>query len=55
MAKKRSCRRTVEEERIHKKAVFLRKMTDAQLVEYVEPQQPATSDVSKSDVIREMG
>lgn len=36
MAKKRSCRRTVDENRIHEKAVKLRKMTDEQLVNYVE-------------------
>lgn len=36
MAKKRSCRRTVEEDRIHEKAVKWRKMTDEQLVHYVE-------------------
>lgn len=36
MAKKRSCRRTVEEDRIHEKAVKMRKMTDEQLVRYVE-------------------
>lgn len=33
---KRSCRRTVDEERIHEKAVKMRKMTDEQLVHYVE-------------------
>lgn len=31
MAKKRSCRRTVNENRIHDKAVKMRKMTDVQL------------------------
>ncbi len=36
MAKKRNCRRTVDEDRIHEKAVKLRKMTDEQLVNYVE-------------------
>ena len=36
MAKKRSCRRTVNENRIHDKAVKMRKMTDEQLVHYVE-------------------
>lgn len=38
MAKKRSCRRTVDENRIHDKAVKMRKMTDEQLVGYVEDQ-----------------
>lgn len=36
MAKKRSCRRTVDENIIHEKAVKMRKMTDEQLVHYVE-------------------
>lgn len=36
MAKKRSCRRTIDENIIHEKAVKMRKMTDAQLVHYVE-------------------
>lgn len=36
MAKKRNCRRTNEEAAIHKRAVELRKMTDEQLVRYVE-------------------
>lgn len=36
MAKKRNCRRTVDENKIHEKAVKMRKMTDEQLVHYVE-------------------
>ena len=36
MAKKRSCRRTMDENIIHDKAVKIRKMTDEQLVHYVE-------------------
>ena len=36
MAKRRSCRRTVDEDKIHEKAVKMRKMTDEQLVHYVE-------------------
>lgn len=36
MAKKRSCRRTNDENAIHEKAVKMRKMTDEQLVHYVE-------------------
>lgn len=36
MAKKRNCRRTVDESIIHEKAVKMRKMTDEQLVHYVE-------------------
>ena len=36
MAKKRSCRRTVDEDRIHERAVKMRKMTDEQLVKLLE-------------------
>ena len=36
MGKKRSCRRTDDENKIHEKAVKWRKMTDEQLVHYVE-------------------
>ncbi len=36
MAKRRSCRRTTDENVIHEKAVKMRKMTDEQLVHYVE-------------------
>lgn len=36
MAQKRSCQRTADEDRIHDKAVKMRKMTDEQLVHYVE-------------------
>ena len=36
MAKKRSCRRTTDENVIHEKAVKMRRMTDEQLVHYVE-------------------
>ena len=36
MSKKRSCRRTEDENKIHEKAVKMRKMTDEQLVHYVE-------------------
>jgi len=32
MAKKRNCRRTVDEDRIHEKAVKLRKMTDIKCI-----------------------
>ena len=35
---KRNCRRTEDEVRIHEKAVKMRKMTDEQLVHYVEDQ-----------------
>ena len=36
MAKRKSCRRTADENKIHEKAVKMRKMTDEQLVHYVE-------------------
>ena len=36
MGKKRNCRRTEDETKIHEKAVKMRKMTDEQLVHYVE-------------------
>lgn len=36
MGKNRNCRRTTNENMIHKKAVKMRKMTDEQLVHYVE-------------------
>ena len=34
--KRRSCHRTIDEVKIHEKAVKMRKMTDEQLVHYVE-------------------
>ena len=34
--KKRSCRRSVEEEKIHTRAVQIRKMTDEQLIRYLD-------------------
>ena len=39
MAKKRSCRRTADENIIHEKAVKIRKMTDQQLVDYVKDKE----------------
>lgn len=41
MAKKRSCRRTEEENRIHTEAVRLRKLTDEQLIKHVQEANPA--------------
>lgn len=38
MAKRRSCRRTIDENIVHGKAVKIRKMTDEQLVHYIENQ-----------------
>lgn len=43
---KRSCRRTTDENAIHNKAVKIRKMTDEQLVHYVEDRvEKARSEV----------
>ena len=36
MGKKRNCRRTTDENMINERAVKMRKMTDSQLVHYVE-------------------
>ena len=36
MAKRRSCRRTAEENQWHEKAVKIRKMTDEQIIRFVE-------------------
>ena len=36
MAKKRSCRRTVNEDKVHEKAVKIRKMTDSNLCSMAE-------------------
>lgn len=56
MAKKRNCRRTDEENRIHEKAVKLRKMTDEQLVRYVETQasEPDKSGPDISSFVEEL-
>lgn len=70
MGKKRSCRRTTDENIIHDKAVKLRKMTDEQLVHYVEDraekarsegfnqgksQAPKYKSVSVEKIINEIG
>lgn len=70
MAKKRSCRRTTDENIIHEKAVKMRKMTDEQLVHYVEDrvekarsegfnqgkaQAPKFKSVSIEEIIKEIG
>lgn len=44
MAKKRSCRRTADENIIHEKAVKIRKMTDKQLVQYVKDREKEAWD-----------
>lgn len=36
MAKRRSCRRTAEENQWHERAVKIRKMTDEQIIRFVE-------------------
>ncbi len=68
--KKRSCRRTNDEVKIHEKAVKMRKMTDEQLVHYVEDrvekarsegfnrgreQDPKHKTVDISEIIKEIG
>ena len=68
LAKKRSCRRTTDENIIHDKAVKLRKMTDEQLVHYVEDRvEKARSEgfnrgkaqisryVNTEEILREIG
>lgn len=47
MAKKRSCRGTVNEDKVHEKAVKIRKMTDEQLVQYVNDrvEKPGVRDL----------
>ena len=68
--KKRNCRRTQDETRIHEKAVKMRKMTDEQLVHYIEDrvekarsegfnqvkaQAPRYNPISIEKVINEIG
>jgi len=70
MAKKRNCRRTTDENIIHEKAVKMRKMTDEQMVHYVEDlvekarsegfnqgkaQVPKYKSVSIEEIINEIG
>lgn len=70
MAKKRNCRHTTDEDIIHEKAVKMRKMTDEQLVHYVEDrvekarsegfnrgrgQEPKYKPVSIKRIIEEIG
>lgn len=67
---KRNCRRTVDESRIHEKAVKMRKMTDEQLVHYVEDrvekarsegfnqrkkQEPEQNPVNITEIVDEIG
>ena len=46
--KKRSCRRTPEEQEIHEEAVKLRKMTDKQLVDYVRNNRSTSKTENKA-------
>ena len=48
MAKKRSCRRTADEDKIHEKAVKMRKMTDEQLCKYIDDTQGKNDTRDKS-------
>ena len=50
MPKKRNCKRTSEERTIHEKAVALRKMSDQQLVDYVNNQYTSGLDAGKHEV-----
>jgi len=50
MAKKRSHERTPEERAIHERAVKLRKMTDEQLVVYIDGGGGKTSPAPPSDI-----
>ncbi|WP_277934750.1 hypothetical protein [Parablautia intestinalis] len=70
MAKKRNCRRTTDESIIHEKVVRMRKMTDRQLVNYVDEmvkkarseslnqgkeQKKEASRLSAEDFVEEIG
>ena len=56
MAKKRNCRRTTDENIIHDKAVKMRKMTDEQLVHYVEDRVASVhKPVSIEKIVEEIG
>ncbi len=49
--KKRSCRRTADENRIHAEAVKLRKMSDEQLVQYIEDIRGGTSQPETGNTV----
>lgn len=51
--KRRSCRRTTDENKIHEKAVKLRKMTDEQLVHYIEDRVEKARSEGKNESRRE--
>ncbi len=48
--KKRNCYRTKEEKRIHEKSVKMRKMTDEQLVHYVEDRVEKARSEGRNEV-----
>ena len=50
MAKKRSCRRTVEENAAHDMAVRIRKMTDMQIMEYMEDIRKKAHEEAMDDI-----
>lgn len=52
---KRSCRRTEDAKRIHEKAVKMRKMTDEQLVHYVEDRISKAENEGYNQVKKESG
>ena len=47
--KKRSCRRTADEDRIHEQAIKMRKMTDEQLIRYVDSQISQAREEGKAE------
>lgn len=49
---KRNCRRTSEETRIHEQAVKIRKMTDEQLIHYIENIEDQARNEGKEDQIK---
>lgn len=51
--KKRNCRRTPEEIELHRQAVELRKMTDAQLCQYIAGLKEPKAQVCVSSVRRQ--
>lgn len=55
MAKKRSSRRTADENAIHGEAVKMRKMTDKQLVQYIEARESEAWDKGFSQGKNEAG
>ena len=52
---KRNCRRTENAKKIHEKAVRMRKMTDEQLVHYVEDRIAKAESEGYNRIIKETG